>query len=263
MTSASLVVVLAQSVGQQAGQAVADANLLLAGAIALVAGVISFASPCVLPLVPGYLSYMTGLSGEELAAAGARGRSRVLLGSVLFVVGFALPFALGGVAISLFYDMLATTWVLVAMGVFVAAMGVLMASGRLMREVRVADHPPVTGLAGAPVLGFIFGIAWTPCTGPTLSAIITLSASASGGLALRGGVLSFVYALGLGVPFILVGLLFRRATGALAFLKRNARVMQVVGGVLLVVIGVAIATGLWNDFTRALLPLVNGFQLPL
>lgn len=254
---------VAGGVGSEACQAVLDANLLVAALVAVAAGLVSFASPCVLPLVPGYLSWMTGLTGEELADQDTGRRSRVVAGSLLFVAGFAVPIALIGVAAAWLNSLLVSRAWQVAMGVFVAAMGLAMLSGRLVGEVRVADRAPQAGLLGAPLLGFIFGVAWTPCIGPTFGAIIGLASSTSGGDAVRGALLGFAYATGLGIPFVLIGLGFRRASGALALLRRSARTIQRVGGGLLVAIGVAIATGLWNDFTRALLPLVSGFTLPI
>lgn len=258
---ADVVLPLAQS---GAADIVFDANVLLAGSVAFAAGVLSFASPCVIPLVPGYLSFMTGLSGDELAGAtGARTRGRVLLGSVLFVVGFAIPFVMIGAAASALDFLDGNGVVQVVMGIVVAALGVLMARGRLMREFRFLDRAPDSGLAGAPLLGFVFGVGWTPCLGPTAGAILTLSLNSAGGVSWRGAVLGFVYALGLGLPFILFGVLFRRMAGALDLLKRNARGLQVAGGGLLVVVGVAIATGLWDQVILWLRPMIQGFEAPL
>ena len=241
---------------------ITDANVLVAAAIAFTAGLVSFASPCVVPLVPGYLSYMTGLSGQDLATGTAKARGRVALGSVLFVLGFAVPFVMLGSFVAAF-DVLARSSVAqVVMGGIVFLLGVLMASGRLMREFRLADRAP-TGIASAPVLGFVFGVGWTPCVGPALGAILTIAAASTDGVSGRGAFLGFVYALGLGVPFIVFGLLFRRLSGALDLLKRNARALQVAGGSLLALVGLAIATGLWDQFIRLLRPMINGFVPPI
>lgn len=241
---------------------VGNGNFLVAAVVAVVAGLVSFASPCVLPLVPGYLSFMTGLSGDDLSRGGLGRHSRVLVGSILFVAGFAVPFTLFGVAVGAL-DIFSQRWAQVVMGLFVAVMGVAMASGRLTREVRVADRAPTGGLLTAPVLGFIFGVGWTPCIGPAAGAILNLAGTSSTGAAARGGALAFIYALGLGVPFVVVGLLFNRAAGALGFLKRNARGLQVFGGVMLVAVGIALATGLWDALILRLLPLISGFTPPI
>jgi cytochrome c-type biogenesis protein len=250
-------------VAEQVQLLISDANLLVAAAIAFAAGLLSFASPCVLPLVPGYLSYVTGLSGQDLASGSARARGRVLLGSTLFVVGFAIPFVMLGFAAGTLTFLERNTVARVALGLLVAGLGLAMASGRLVREARFTDTAPTGGLASAPVLGFVFGVGWTPCLGPAAGAILTLSASVSGGVSIRGAVLGFVYAFGLGVPFIVFGLLFRRLTGTLGFLRRNARTLQIGGGVFIALVGVAIATGLWDRFIFVLRPLISGFETPL
>jgi cytochrome c-type biogenesis protein len=250
-------------VAEQVQLLIFDANLLVAAAVAFAAGLLSFASPCVLPLVPGYLSYMTGLSGQDLAAGSARARGRVLLGSTLFVVGFAIPFVMLGFAAGTLTFLERNPAARVGLGLLVAVLGLAMASGRLVREARLTDTAPTGGLASAPLLGFVFGVGWTPCLGPAAGAILTMSASVTGGTSGRGAVLGFVYAFGLGVPFILFGLLFRRLTGTLGFLKRNARALQIGGGVFISFVGVAIATGLWDRFIFVLRPLVSGFEAPL
>jgi cytochrome c-type biogenesis protein len=240
-----------------------DANVLVAATIAFAAGLVSFASPCVVPLVPGYLSFMTGLSGQDLAGGGVRARGRVALGSLLFTVGFAIPFTMLGFAIGALNFLDRSPVARVVMGSVVAILGVVMARGRLTRELRVTDTAPSGGLASAPVLGFVFGVGWTPCLGPAAGAILTLSLGVSSGVSGRGAFLGFVYALGLGVPFIVFGLLFRRLSGTLDVLKRNARNLQVLGGGMLVAVGVAIATGLWDRFILLLRPLITGFETPL
>ena len=248
------------------GALISDANLLLAGAVAFLAGIVSFASPCVVPLVPGYLSYMTGLSGAQLRT-GTGSRGRVLGGGLLFTLGFAVPFTLLGLtAGSLNFALADRRWQ-IALGLLVAAFG-LAATGLLPfdvlnRERRISDTAIDRGVLGALPLGFVFGVGWTPCIGPSLAAIFTLTAASSGGSAARGGVLAFVYALGLGLPFVLLGLVFHQANGALGFLRRNARAFQVGGGIMLTTVGLAIATGLWQRLLTALLPLIGNVETAL
>ena len=256
---------------------VLDANVLAAAAVALAAGLVSFASPCVLPLVPGYLSYVTGLTGEALGGATVPGtgagdadarvavrvRARLLVGSVLFVLGFAVPFALLGWAAGLLNLLERSAVAQVVMGSIVAVMGVLLARGRLVREVRLAGRAPSGGLLGAPALGFIFGVGWTPCLGPTAGAILTLSAGVGGGVSGRGAFLGLVYALGLGLPFVALAVGVGRAQRILGLLRRHARRLQLAGGGLLVLVGLAIATGIWARWMVALRPLISGVELPI
>lgn len=248
---------------------VTDANVLVAAAVAFAAGIVSFASPCVVPLVPGYLSYMTGLSGAELASGRGPNRLRVLGGGVLFTLGFAVPFTLLGlVGATVAVTLQARPWQ-IAMGVLVAALGLaftgLLPFDLLGRERRVSNAAIDRGLLGAMPLGFVFGVGWVPCIGPALAAIFTLGAatSASGGTPVRGGVLAFIYALGLGLPFIAVGMGFHHASGALGFLRRNGRAFQIGGGLMLMGVGVAIATGAWDLFINALRPMIQGFEPPI
>ena len=260
---------------------VLDANVLVAAAVALAAGLVSFASPCVLPLVPGYLSYVTGLTGETIgvggsggdagAGGGSRGgtqvalrtRGRLLAGSSLFVLGFAVPFALLGWAAGMLNMLERSALAQAVMGGVVIVLGVLMLRGRLVREVRIQGRVPSGSLAGAPLLGFVFGVGWTPCLGPTAGAILTLSASVTGGVNARGAFLGLVYALGLGLPFILLAVGVGRMSRTLAVLRRHGHRLQVAGGGLLVIVGLAIATGLWQRWMIALRPLIQGVELPI
>ncbi|MBA2730273.1 MAG: cytochrome c biogenesis protein CcdA [Euzebyaceae bacterium] len=254
------------TLADQIRELITSANVVVAAVVAFAAGVVSFASPCVVPLVPGYLAYMTGLSGEQIAR-GSRNRVRVLGGGLLFTLGFAVPFTLLGlIGGSLSVALSSRPWQ-VAMGLLVALLGLaftgLLPFDLLNREARITDSAIDRGLLGALPLGFVFGVGWTPCIGPALAAIFTLSAAQSGGSSLRGGVLAFVYALGLGLPFILFGLAYGSAGGALRFLRRNARGIQITGGLMLVVVGIAIATGLWQAFITYLRPLISGFSPPI
>ncbi len=249
------------------GSLIANANVLVAVGIAFLAGIVSFASPCVVPLVPGYLAYMTGLSGAEIREGSSGGRARVLGGGLLFTLGFAIPFTLLGLVGGSLSATLSTRPWQIAMGVVVIVLGLTMTGllpfDLLRREARITDEAIDRGILGALPLGFVFGVGWTPCIGPALAAIFTLSASQSGGSPLRGGLLAFVYALGLGLPFILFGLLYGSAGRALGFLRRNARTIQIAGGILLSLVGLAIATGLYAQFIIWLRPLINGFEPPI
>jgi cytochrome c-type biogenesis protein len=247
---------------------ISDANLLVAGLVAFAAGVVSFASPCVVPLVPGYLSYMTGLSGAELRReTGPGGRARVLAGGLLFTLGFAVPFTLIGFLGATLGTALSTRPWQIALGLLVVALGAaftgLLPFDLLRREARVSDTAIDRGVLGALPLGFVFGVGWTPCVGPALAAIFTISAIGTGGSPMRGGALAFLYALGLGLPFLVLGLVFHRAGRALGFLNRHAGTFQVAGGVLLIAVGVAIATGAWDAFITWLRPMIGRFEPPI
>lgn len=217
---------------------VLNGALIVAIPLALLAGLVSFASPCVLPLVPGYLGYVSGMSQTK---------SRVVLGSVLFVAGFAAVFVGFGSFFGAAGAFLASGnfWLNLVAGSLVAILGLALMGnfGFLQKTIKPSFRPKV-GLAGAPILGMVFAIGWSPCIGPTLAAVLTLAGQS--GSAERGAILAFSYALGLGIPFILLAAGFSWASGSVDFLKRNIRVVNVFGGLLLVVLGVMIATGVWD-----------------
>ena len=245
-------------------ETVASGGLLLAALIAFAAGVLSFVSPCVLPLAPGYLSYVTGLTGAEIAEGGAARRSRVLIGSLLFVLGFSVVFVSYGLLFGGLGSLLLQyqNIILRVLGVLVIVMGLAFMGliPGLQREWRMHRMPSYS-LWGAPVLGVLFGIGWTPCIGPTLTVVQTLAFSEAS--AARGALLSFIYCLGLGLPFILLGLAFRYAAGTLTWVREHYVLIMRIGGGLLVLIGVLLVTGVWNDITIWMRTLVPGFETPL
>lgn len=226
------------------------ASLLLAIPLAIAAGLVSFLSPCVLPLLPGYLAFLTGASG----AGGARAtRGRAFVGSIAFVLGFAIVFvSLGAIFGQLGASLRTHQRVFEEVfGVLTIGLGLFFAgwwpSSWLQRERRVHRLPRVSVL-GAGALGFTFGLGWTPCIGPTLGAILGLAASSSGSTALRGSVLVFFYCLGLGIPFVVAAIATEWAATASTWLRRHAKVIGVIGGLLLIAIGVCEVTGWWHSF---------------
>jgi cytochrome c-type biogenesis protein len=253
-------------------QAVLSGPMLAALPVALVAGLVSFASPCVLPLVPGYLGYVGGMAGTDAvgAAGGARsrgrtatrapGRSRLLLGVALFVAGFtavfvtlSVAFAWLGLALLPWQDVITR---LLGVVVILLGLGFLGAVPFLQRERRMHVSPRA-GLWGAPLLGAAFGLGWAPCIGPTLGAVLSLSWG--GADPLRGAILAIAYCVGLGLPFLLIALAFERSTRALAFLRRHRAAIMRVGGALLVAVGLALVTGLWGTWVAQLQGVVDGF----
>jgi len=221
-----------------------DGSLLLAVPVAMVAGLVSFFSPCVVPLLPGYLSYTTGLSGADLASAR---RGRMLAGSLLFVLGFSFVFVSFGALFGAVGDWL---WeyqrpVTVVLGLLTILVGIafLGAVPWLQRDWRV-HRVPAVGLAAAPLLGVLFGLGWTPCIGPTLGAITTLAVNE--GSAERGALLSFVYCLGLGLPFVVAALAYRRMLGAIGWVRRHQQWVTRLGGLMLIAVGVLLVTGWWD-----------------
>lgn len=229
---------------------VTSGPLLLALLVAALVGVVGFVSPCVLPLVPGYLSYVTGLTGAE-ESAGRRALGRVAAGASLFVLGFSAVFIAGGALFgqlgSLILEHLRVLEIVFGSITVLLGLVFVGAFGFLQREVKI-HRLPRAGLLGAPLLGATFGFAWTPCLTPTFSAVVQLSVSQA--TAGRGALLAAAYCVGLGVPFLLVALGVGWAGGAVAFLRRHGRAVSVVGGGLLVVLGVLMVTGTWDHVVR-------------
>jgi len=293
--------------GSGVASLMAGGSLLLAVPVALAAGAISFASPCVLPLVPGYLSYVTGMSAvdaqdvearkdararardEEHVAEAATGagqtqtltktrtvvgerrslRGRTVLGAVLFVLGFTAVFVSAGAAFGYVgSDLIAHERVLeevfgslvILLGLFFAGAVPQRWSGWLQRDARL-HYRPAVGLVGAPLLGVVFGIGWTPCLGPTLAAVQTLAfTQASAG---RGAFLAAIYCIGLGLPFVLTAVAFRRAMTAFGWIKRHYAAVTRIGGGMLVVVGAAMVSGVWDDLIHHMQGWIVGFSLPL
>jgi cytochrome c-type biogenesis protein len=237
---------------------------LAIGAAAL-AGLVSFLSPCVLPLVPGYLSYVTGLSGAELDAgtdARAARMGRVLAGTLLFIAGFTAVFTLTAVLVTgATGALLGNRRTLeIVVGVFIIVLGLAFVGlvPGMQREFRI-QRLPNAGLIGAPVFGAVFALSWVPCVGPTLSAVIGMATVS--GKADRAAVLAVAYCLGLGLPFIAFGLGFRRLLGVFKAIRRNSRWVTRVGGALLVLTGLALMTGAWGVFIDWLRISITGFDV--
>lgn len=234
--------------------------LLLALPIAILGGLVSFFSPCVLPLVPGYLSYVTGVGGTDLAEAR---RGRMAAGAALFVLGFTAVFVSGGALFGYFGSTLldyqstlskVLGGLMIAMGIFF--MGLM--PGVTQREFRFHKRP-VAGLAGAPLLGALFGIGWTPCIGPTLASVQALSFDqASAG---RGAILTVAYCLGLGVPFVLAAVAFRKALGAFGWVKRHYVWVMRIGGGMMIATGLLLLTGAWDSIVQEMQGWSDGFTV--
>ncbi|MCX5205013.1 cytochrome c biogenesis CcdA family protein [Streptomyces sp. NBC_00237] len=228
--------------------------------IALLAGLVSFFSPCVLPLVPGYLSYVTGTSGTDLAE---QRRGRMAAGAALFVLGFSAVFVSGGALFGYFgqYLLEYQKTTNIVLGVLMVLMGLFFMGAfpfLTQREFRF-HKKPVSGLVGAPVLGVLFGIGWTPCLGPTLGVISALSiGQAAPG---RGTLLMVVYCLGLGIPFILAAVAFRKALGAFGWIKKHYVWVMRIGGIMMIATGLLLLTGLWDIVVRDMQGWTDSFQV--
>ncbi|QGF25176.1 cytochrome c biogenesis CcdA family protein [Raineyella fluvialis] len=234
--------------------------MLLAVPVAALAGLVSFFSPCCVPLLPGYLSYATGLGAADVLKDGRAHRGRMLLGSSLFVLGFAVVFVAAGVAAGTLGRTLLTHQTVISrvIGVLAILLGLMFAGVIPLGNADLRIHRlPKAGLAAAPVLGFVFGLGWTPCIGPTLSMVLTLAMNE--GSAVRGGLLAFVYVLGLGIPFVAAALAFTRMQRVVAFVRRHQLAVLRIGGVSMVVVGVLLVTGLWEQVMAAMRIWAAGF----
>jgi cytochrome c-type biogenesis protein len=243
-----------------------DGSLVLAMPVALLAGVVSFFSPCVLPLLPGYLSYVTGLSAADIVAGGSCGvRGRMVAGVGLFVLGFSVVYVILGGAFGAIGERLiehqdAVTKVL---GIVTILLGLVFAGvvPWLQRDVRVHTVPAV-GIGAAPVLGVLFGLGWTPCIGPTLGAVLSLG-GAFGPNPSRGALLAFVYCLGLGIPFLVAAMAFHRMSAAIAWVRRRQVWVMRLGGAMLVAVGVLVLTGVWDSWVQHMQSWLPGFETPV
>ncbi|MEU1999536.1 cytochrome c biogenesis CcdA family protein [Nocardia gamkensis] len=257
-------------VGDSFQQTAASGPLLLALGACLLAGLVSFASPCVVPLVPGYLSYLAGLVGAEAPPAtvaqatggrtGAavttaeslrRGRMRVAGAAGLFVAGFTVVFVLATATVFGVIQTLNVNRELLQRigGVVTVLMGLVFIGlvPALQRDTRMEPRR-LTSIVGAPLLGGVFALGWTPCLGPTLSGVMAVAAGTDGTTAVRGVALIVAYCLGLGLPFVVLAFGSASALRGVGWLRRNSRTIQIIGGLLLVAVGAALVTGAWDQF---------------
>jgi cytochrome c-type biogenesis protein len=243
---------------------VTSGSLLLAFPLALVAGFVSFASPCVLPLVPGYVGVVTGVTGAELEEHTTPRNSRILAGVGLFILGFSVVFisygALLGFAGEVLLQYQEPIQRVLGVVIIVLGIGFMGAFPWLQREVRWHVSPTL-GIWSAPVLGVLFGLGWTPCIGPTLAAVQALVFSE--GSALRGALLSLAYCIGLGLPFLIIALAFQRMAGAVKWLRQHSVWVLRFGGATLILIGLLLVTGMWNEISVWMRVWAGGFEVGL
>lgn len=263
------------------GETIMTGQLIVALPLALLAGFVSFASPCVLPVIPGYVGMLGSIStpddqktsGNGDAPAAASGgtvtktrttqRSRVALGATLFVLGFSVIYVLTGAVFGQLgvWFMRFQDPIIRVLGIVVILMGLVFVgmSGPWQRTMKLKGAP--AGLLGAPLLGAIFAIGWAPCLGPTLVAIQALSFdTASPG---RGALLAFVYSLGLGIPFILAAVGWNAATSWVGWLKRNIRMINLIGGLIIILIGLLMVLGIWQQFLSTIAAMLPGYVAPI
>jgi cytochrome c-type biogenesis protein len=246
------------------GEVVFDGALWLAAPIALLAGLVSFLSPCVLPLVPGYLGFLGGATGGGAGRSADGARGRLLAGVLLFIAGFTVVFvAMGVLAVTLGRFFIEYGDVLTrVLGVVVILLGLVFVGvfGVAQRTVKPQVRSGL-GLVGAPLLGIAMGIGWAPCIGPTYAAILSISLTQADPW--RAVVLAIVYSLGLGIPFLLIALGFGWASRSVAFFRRHIRVINIIGGVLLIALGVLMVTGVWATLMSSLTGVIGSVELPL
>jgi len=233
-------------------------SLLAAIPIAILAGLVSFASPCVVPLVPGYLGYVSGMAGADVGAK--RNRPRLVLGVLLFVAGFSAVFIVLTIVVSALGAQVQAQIDVISriLGVVVILMGLaFMGAVPFLQAEKRMHVSPRAGLAGAPLLGVAFGLGWAPCLGPTLAAVLALSLTE--GSQGRGIVLAVAYCLGLGIPFLALAFLIEHSSKVLAWLRKHRVALMRIGGAMLIVLGVLLVTGLWGEVTGLLQGWIDGF----
>jgi len=227
-----------------------DGGILLASLVALIAGFVSFASPCVIPLVPGYLAYVGGVAGSK---------RKVFLGALLFVLGFSALFISYGALFGELGSRILNNSTLLSrlLGALTIFFGLIFLFPDKFYRSFKAPFFARNGLISAPLLGFMFGLGWTPCIGPTLGAVQTLAIIEAS--ALRGAFLSFVYCIGLGLPFLLFALFIDKSKALQQAIAKRGRTVSIIGGSFLVLIGLMQILGLWESLMANLRGTISGF----